>query len=101
MNPSQSPAGGKIHRWLALRAITLLSLGCVVLVSHSFAAVEISEFVASNTTTLTTTNGLYEDWIEIHNGSGAAVDLAGWYLTDDPADLRPQVGAFGPRGLDE
>ncbi len=44
--------------------------------------------MANNTTNLATAGGLYEDWIEIHNGSGAAVDLAGWYLTDDPADLR-------------
>jgi hypothetical protein len=52
------------------------------------AGIQISEFMASNKTTLATAQGLYEDWIEIHNPSGAAVDLGGWYLTDDPADLR-------------
>jgi len=71
---------------IRLRAMPLLT--CLLLVSNSFAGVQISEFMASNTSNLATTNGLYEDWIEIHNASGAAVDLAGWYLTDDPADLR-------------
>jgi hypothetical protein len=56
--------------------------------------------MASNKTTLATPQGLYEDWIEIHNDSDAAVDLAGWYLTDDPADLRkwrfPSTAATSP-----
>ena len=52
------------------------------------AGVEISEFMAKNETTLATAAGAYVDWVEIHNDSGSAVDLAGYYLTDDPADLR-------------
>lgn len=64
------------------------------------AGVEISEFMASNKTTLATAQGLYEDWVEIRNGTGAAVDLAGWYLTDDPADPRkwrfPSTAATSP-----
>ncbi len=28
------------------------------------------------------------DWIELHNCSETNVNLAGWYLSDDPADLR-------------
>ncbi len=82
------------------RLAALPFLACLFLVSTSFAGVEISEFMASNSTNLTTTNGLYEDWIEIHNDSGAAVDLAGWYLTDDPAYLRkwqfPSTAATSP-----
>jgi len=80
--------------------VALILLAGLYLLSTSIAGVEISEFMASNTSTLTTTNGLYEDWIEIHNNSGAAVDLAGWYLTDDPADLRkwqfPSTTATSP-----
>jgi hypothetical protein len=30
---------------------------------------------------------VYLDWIELRNNSQQAVNLAGWYLTDDPADL--------------
>jgi hypothetical protein len=44
--------------------------------------------MASNQSNLATAQGLYEDWLKIRNATGAAVDLADWYLTDDPADLR-------------
>ncbi len=47
----------------------------------------ISEFQASNVDTLLDMDGDSSDWIEIHNGSEQAVDLAGWYLTDDQSDL--------------
>ncbi|NQU19809.1 MAG: chitobiase/beta-hexosaminidase C-terminal domain-containing protein, partial [Candidatus Nealsonbacteria bacterium] len=47
----------------------------------------ISEFMAANGATLADGRGAFEDWIEIHNPTGAAVELDGWYLTDDPADL--------------
>ena len=45
------------------------------------AQVRISEFLASSASTTTV------DWIEIHNASNAAVDLAGWHLTDTPTNL--------------
>ena len=47
----------------------------------------IGEFMASNETTLADEDGDFEDWIEIHNPTGAAIDLTGWSLTDDPGDL--------------
>ncbi|MBS0664583.1 MAG: CotH kinase family protein [Verrucomicrobia bacterium] len=43
----------------------------------------ISEFMASNKTTLVDEDGDYSDWIEIHNPDSTAVSLAGWYLTDN------------------
>ena len=42
----------------------------------------ISEIMASNTKTLADQNGVFSDWIELHNPEAAAVDLTGWYLTD-------------------
>ncbi|GBC59198.1 hypothetical protein DENIS_0134 [Desulfonema ishimotonii] len=45
--------------------------------------VMISEFMASNTSTLSDKDGDYSDWIEIHNGSDSELNLEGWYLTDD------------------
>ncbi|MDP6635435.1 MAG: lamin tail domain-containing protein, partial [Phycisphaerae bacterium] len=47
----------------------------------------ISEFMASNDTTLVDGDGKSSDWIELHNPSAVEVDLAGWFLTDDIADL--------------
>lgn len=51
-------------------------------------AVVLSEFMAINGGTLTDADGDTPDWIEIYNPSATTVvDLAGWHLTDDPADL--------------
>ncbi|UCD51442.1 MAG: lamin tail domain-containing protein [Phycisphaerales bacterium] len=50
----------------------------------------ISEFMPSNETTISTTVAgrvVYPDWIEIYNGGDQTIDLAGWYLTDDPNAL--------------
>jgi hypothetical protein len=47
----------------------------------------ISEFMAANDHTLADDDGEFTDWIEIYNPCLPAIDLAGWSLTDDPADL--------------
>ena len=47
----------------------------------------ISEFMASNTQTVTDPDGNTSDWIEVLNATGSAVDLAGWHLTDNPSNL--------------
>jgi hypothetical protein len=52
------------------------------------AAPVISEFMASNNSTLATAAGDYPDWIEIHNNSDGAIDLTGWHLTDNASNLR-------------
>ncbi len=49
----------------------------------------INEFVASNATGITDESGAHEDWIEIYNAGAAPVDLAGYYLSDDPT--RPRL----------
>ena len=43
----------------------------------------ISEFMADNSTGLRDENLEYSDWIEIHNPTAAAINLDGYYLTDD------------------
>ncbi|QQL44186.1 CotH kinase family protein [Sulfuriroseicoccus oceanibius] len=45
----------------------------------------ISEFMASNDTTIADEDGEFADWIEIYNPGPGAVDLTGWHLTDDEA----------------
>ncbi len=47
----------------------------------------ITEFMARNVSTLPDEDGQFSDWIEIHNGSSEAIDLGGWHLTDERADL--------------
>lgn len=47
----------------------------------------ISEFMASNDSTLDDGDGDASDWIEIHNFGAADVDLAGWHLTDRSNNL--------------
>ena len=48
--------------------------------------VVINEFLASNVRTngLRDEDGDLEDWIELYNRGGTAVNLGGWSLTDDP-----------------
>ena len=50
----------------------------------------ISEFMASNRDSLLDSNAPpgSPDWIELYNAGDEAVNLEGWYLTDDPEDLK-------------
>lgn len=43
----------------------------------------INEFLASNQNGLADEDGDESDWVEIYNPNGVAVNLNGWYLTDD------------------
>ncbi len=47
----------------------------------------ITEFQAFNNTTLADKDGQYPDWFELYNAGTSAVDLSGWFVTDDPLDL--------------
>ena len=49
--------------------------------------VVINEVMASNTMTVTDEEGVYEDWFELYNNSNQAVDLSGYFLTDNPDNL--------------
>ena len=51
------------------------------------APVIVSEFMASNATGILDEDGATSDWIELYNAGIASVNLAGWRLTDDAADL--------------
>ena len=48
----------------------------------------ISEFVASNETSLVDEDGDSPDWIEIYNPAQETINLDGWYLTDDINNLK-------------
>lgn len=47
----------------------------------------ISEFMAANARTWADEDGDFSDWIEIYNPTAGAINLAGYFLTDDPARL--------------
>lgn len=56
------------------------------------ADVVISEFMAANSQTLNDGEGSSPDWIELYNGSGSAISLNGYYLTDK--SVTPNKWAF-------
>ena len=45
----------------------------------------ITEFMASNNSTLADQDGDYADWLELYNPDSAPVNLGGWYLTNKAA----------------
>lgn len=49
--------------------------------------VVINEIMASNTSTAMDEQGDFDDWIELYNTSNQEVDLSGYYLSDNPANL--------------
>jgi hypothetical protein len=57
----------------------------------------LSEFLAVNTDGLEDEDGDNPDWLEIHNPFFPDVDIGGWFLTDDSADLTKW--AFPPSTL--
>ena len=66
--------------------------------------VRVNEVMASNTKSLADPQGQFDDWIELYNPGDTPVDLAGMWLTDDPAEPTkwkfPAIAAavIAPRG---
>src|SRR5262245_14761951 len=66
----------------------LCIFGILVLSSPAGGAVRISEFLTENDGLLRDQDGDTPDWIELQNDGAAAVNLDGWFLTDDAANLQ-------------
>lgn len=64
------------------RTSALLSTLLVLATTALHAQVVINEVSASNYTDQASSFGDFDDWIELYNTSGTAVDLSGWYLSD-------------------
>jgi hypothetical protein len=47
----------------------------------------INEYMSDNETTMADPAGDFDDWIEIFNNGQSAIDLVGYYLSDDAAEL--------------
>ncbi len=70
----------------ALVALLLLALLTPpATAAERFNSVYLSEFLALNHTGLLDNDGDRSPWIELHNASRTPVNLAGWFLTDNPA----------------
>jgi len=67
--------------------VAALLLAAVFSRIHAADNLLITELMAVNTGPLADEDGDYEDWIEIHNPGTNAVNVGGWYLTDDAANL--------------
>lgn len=65
-----------LHKFLSL------ALASFALAAPVRAQVVINELSAANWNGPTDSFGEREDWIELYNTSGSAVDISGWYLSD-------------------
>lgn len=67
--------------------VFLLAVAILLPVAPARAQLVLTEFMAANKTNLVDEDGVFSDWIEIHNPTDAAVNLANWYLTDTASNL--------------
>ncbi len=70
-----------------LKYVFLLQVSTHSLPERLYSQVLINEIMASNATSLTDKDyHSYCDWIELYNNTESAVDLGGYFLSDDPAN---------------
>ena len=68
--------------------LLFMALGLECSFSNESSSLRINEFLADPiSSSLTDEDGETSDWIELFNSSGEAVDLEGYFLTDDPTEL--------------
>ncbi|MDE0570434.1 MAG: lamin tail domain-containing protein [Verrucomicrobiales bacterium] len=70
-----------------LRLITSLSIILIFSTIQLNAELAISEFMASNDSTIPDEDGEFSDWIEIINEGNETIDVGGYHLTDNEDDL--------------
>jgi hypothetical protein len=107
------PAGDKIYYYVEARSANAARAASfhppraerdthtyfVALTAAPTTPVVINEVMASNTSTLADPQGEFDDWIELRNLTGQAVDLTGRYLSDEPNNPRKwpfPAGTFVP-----
>src|ERR1041385_8012472 len=70
----------------ARRLAWLLSLAVLAGALPASADFVLTEFMAANSSSLADEDGVFSDWLEIHNPAGAPTSIGGWFLTDNPDD---------------
>ena len=75
------------------RLLITVSILALISATSAFSQdIVINEFQASNASTVPDPDfGAYPDWIELHNTGIQALDLGGWYLTDNLEDTMQWV----------
>lgn len=83
---------------MKLRAVWMMLFLCLLTGAAARAEVLISEVGASNHCAYFDALGDTPDWLELYNGGGEAVSLAGWSLSDraDGRDALPLNGTLAP-----
>ena len=77
----QSPLATQLQKSIY---VFFLALAFAICAATSVAAeVVINEFMASNDNTLVDENGDADDWVELYNTGPTAVDIGGWFMSDD------------------
>ncbi len=68
-----------------MKSLLNILITCLVVLPASSLSAQlfINELMTDNTSTIADEQGSYEDWIEIYNAGPTAVDLGGYYFTDD------------------
>ncbi|MEM7531759.1 MAG: lamin tail domain-containing protein [Chloroflexota bacterium] len=69
------------------KPVSAVSVAKSFSVSQNNSPVIITEFMASNNDALFDEDGDSSDWIELHNTTTSGLNLEGWFLTDDAANL--------------
>ncbi len=69
--------------FLLFTAIALFSFCCVKPEEPSKSDILINELLPVNKTIATDQNGEYDDWIELYNLSASAIDISGYFLSDN------------------
>ncbi len=87
MKDSMRRDSNRLGRTLSISLCTMTFAVLFASVAVASGDLMITEFMAINDSTLADQDGSFRDWIEIHNPTGSDVDLDGWALTDDAADL--------------
>lgn len=65
----------------------LTALISIAVSSSAFAQLSVNEIMASNSITLADNEAEFDDWVEIYNAGEVSINLAGYYITDDPDNL--------------
>ncbi len=85
----------KRNLWLLLLAFGLIVAGCKINDNISGTQEQpksniklvINEFLASNDACCADEYGEFDDWLELYNYGTDTIDIAGFYFSDDPAEI--------------